>query len=332
MSFSTQMDDLSRTLATTWRNRRADVRAKALQWANNYLFDYIRLEKLMFIRDDFIERVKNANLPMDLYVPVMTYSRVFRPEGHAEWDVIHNATHQGAHVVLHHEMEDIYVTLHEVVQHTDLLLRLNHLMGPKFALRAVNTRVVESVPYPGYWIYEYEIRVEFWPNGYTGNAAAVREVGEKYRDYVDEGGHYYNGGVVIVKNLETCPHCAEPADTGTIPAVDEDNNMEEFEEERRTAFCRGCEMWLDRNCFGIADQCYDCEQAQSEPAHMDCERCHAHRVSNVWFDGEWICSDCMSRISNEFSNHIQRSAAYCVECHYGECNEHEREDGDPVNP
>lgn len=327
-SFSNQMDELSRTLATTWRNRRADVRAKALQWANNYLFDYIRLEKLMLIRDDFINRVSSANLPMDLYIPILKYSRVFRPEGHAEWDVIHNATHQGAHVVLHHEMEDIYVTLHEVVQHTDLLLRLNHLMGPKFALRAVNTRVVESVPYPGYWIYEYEIRVEFWPNGYTGNAAAVREVGEKYRDYVDEGGHYYNGGVVIVKNLETCPHCA---DTGTIPAEDEDN-MQELEEERRTAFCRGCEMWLDRNCFGIGDQCYDCEQAQSEPIHMDCERCHAHRVSDVWFGGEWICSDCMSSISNEASDRIQRSAAYCVECDHGCCDEHEREDGDPVNP
>ena len=289
MSFSTQMDDLSRTLATTWRNRRADVRAKALQWANNYLYDYIRLEKLMFIRDEFIERVKNANLPMDLYVPVMTYSRVFRPEGHAEWDVIHNATHQGAHVVLHHEMEDIYVTLHEVVQHTDLLLRLNHLMGPTFSLRAVNTRVVESVPYPGYWIYEYEIRVEFWPGGHTSNAALIREVGEKYRDYVDEGGHYYNGGVVIVKNLETCPHCADPqpaADTGTIPAVDEDN-MQEFEEERRTAFCPGCNMWLDGDSFGIADLCYDCEQT--------------------------------------------RSAGYCVGCHHGYCDEHEREDSDPVN-
>jgi len=329
-SFSNQMDELSRTLATTWRNRRADVRAKSLQWANNYLYDYIRLEKLMFIRDDFIERVKNASLPMDLYVTVLKYARVFRPEGHAEWDVIHNATHQGAHVVLHHQMEDIYVTLHEVVQHTDLLLRLNHLMGPTFSLRAVNTRVVESVPYPGYWIYEYEIRVEFWPNGYTGNVAAVREVGEKYRDYVDEGGHYYNGGVVIVKNQETCPHCAEP-DTGTIPAEDEDN-MQELEEERRTAFCRGCEMWLDRECFGIADHCYDCEQAQSEPAHMDCERCHAHRVSDVWFNGEWICSECMFHISDEVSNPIQRSAAYCVECHHGACDEHQREDGDPVNP
>lgn len=272
-SFSNQMDDLSRTLDSAWRARRLDIRAKTLQWANDYLYEHLRIDKLLQIRDEFLNRVKTANHPMDLYVPIFTYSRIFNHDQIPTWGVVHDAIHQGVHTMICGEdTRCTLTTIHEVISHTDLLLRLNHQLGPKFVVRCANTRVVESIPHPGHWVYEYEIRVEFWPTGHAPEyAARIREVGEKYRDYVPEVEYYYNGGCAIVKDADTCPHCSQEdhADTGTVAAQEpDDEEHNEVRAERRTMFCASCGMWVDSVCFGPDDICNHCELDRVDPAPM----------------------------------------------------------------
>lgn len=62
-------------------------------------------------------------------------------------------------------------------------------------------------------------------------------------------------------------------------------------------------------------------QARCKDPHQDCAHCLTHRISAVWFNGEWICSECMRDISDEVSNRIHQARANCVGCHCGHCDD-----------
>lgn len=40
-------------------------------------------------------------------------------------------------------------------------------------------------------------------------------------------------------------------------------------------------------------------QARCKDPHQDCAHCLSHRISAVWFNDEWICSECMRDLSDE---------------------------------
>ena len=126
-------------IEVAWHDRQKQLRGEQLQWANDALYEHIKSHVSNTsgtIRDLFVSTAHTAERSVDMTVSVFSYNTVVFHRGKGS-GVSHDATvyARGWEHTVNTSCER--VTVHEVFQNTDLLLRLSAMFGSKFELTTV---------------------------------------------------------------------------------------------------------------------------------------------------------------------------------------------------
>jgi hypothetical protein len=229
-------------LLSAWFTRSGEIDAQRLQDSSDLLYNHLRREfvsRRQSLQTDLLEVIKTAASPRDLQIPLWTFHTSFVPQlsredyakvqGHLrrygyEWSIglVDNYFDPERTEVFEWgwQWKSRPVTIHQIVNYTDLLPRLALLFGLDF--HVVATRVaVKSLSDPAdVKVYKTELQLRYYPKGLPralwDKQVTVRE---KYADYAapvhEANVHLWTGVPSVVEAPSTPP----PAPAAEAPPL-----------------------------------------------------------------------------------------------------------------
>jgi hypothetical protein len=193
-------------LQAAWSTRSWEIEAQRLQDANDLLYDYLRYQFVACrrtLQDELIEVIKSAKSLKDLQIPLWSYHTTFLPklpredyekvQSHIrrhgyEWSIGLVDKYFDAETSVYYEWNWLWktrpVTIHNLVNKTDLLRRLALLFGTDFRIVARSVAIKTLEEFGGVKVYKTELQLQYYPNGLPRHYLdEVLYTQEKYADY-----------------------------------------------------------------------------------------------------------------------------------------------------
>jgi hypothetical protein len=189
-------------LSISWDMRVHELNAQRLQRHNDMLYNYLRRDLMTrseSLEDDLLEVIRTADSKLDLEIPIWSFNRLFfaqnpatlpprelahfqgwiRQKGY-DWSI--GRVHEGfdpATIELVDwgwEWQSPPVTVHQIVQKTDLLQRLALLFGDDYRIEARIAGATKQIrePFESY-VYTTELRLHYYPKGLPTALQVKRE-------------------------------------------------------------------------------------------------------------------------------------------------------------
>jgi hypothetical protein len=189
-----------------WSDRLNALRAESLQWANDVLYTHIQTtvsKTSGTIRDAFVSASHTAERTADMVVPIFTYNTVVYHLGERPADQDSVFPPPYGNIIRtngwEHTVEDICesVSVHEVFQTTDLLLRIGALFGSNFEITTAMSPIAGATQ-AHYTPMQCFVLATFRPEGvYPGLLREIISVADRYSEHV-----CFTGGAIVTKPEE----------------------------------------------------------------------------------------------------------------------------------
>ena len=192
-------------LRMDFEERNKEIRIAQIQWANDFLFDFIRdniNNNIDIIKANLQYKIRMGYATTELSTVLFNYNTVRFAKGSKldsyDHDEIDNYGYE-------HQVASSLckVKIDEIVRTTDLLTGLSLLFGPKFRVSVRNSMGPETGRNK-YVCCEKQIVLEYWPYGVS--IADTDEVFSKYEDYYSRD-RYPEDCSIFTGNLAPCSEC-----------------------------------------------------------------------------------------------------------------------------
>lgn len=192
-------------LDADWIERKKELRVEKIQWANDFLFDYISDKintDIDIIKANLQYKIRMGQTKQELSTVLFRYNHVrFAKGSTVEIDDYVEIDERGyEHTVKSSSNE---VKIDEIVRTTDLLTGLSLLFGTKFRV-SIRKSMGPETGRNKYVCCEKQIVLEYWPDGVS--VAYTDRVLSKYENYYRKD-RYPEDCSIFTGYLQNCSCC-----------------------------------------------------------------------------------------------------------------------------